>query len=112
MPATRRRCAQRCACAASTAWRPAHTPPSTTASISAAACSSVPADEIARGVRAQIERLAAIASEEGVRLTHVKPHGALYNVAADDRGIADAIAATVLRHSILRWCCSAYPARR
>lgn len=56
---------------------------------------SVPADEIARGVRAQIERLAAIASEEGVRLTHVKPHGALYNVAADDRGIADAIAATV-----------------
>ncbi|MDG2516305.1 LamB/YcsF family protein [Lysobacter soli] len=51
--------------------------------------------EVARMVRAQIERIRAIAREEGVTLAHVKPHGALYNVAADDRAVADAIAATV-----------------
>jgi UPF0271 protein len=53
-----------------------------------------PAD-VARMVREQVERLRAIALEEGVPLAHVKPHGALYNVAADDRAVADAIAATV-----------------
>jgi UPF0271 protein len=55
----------------------------------------LPAADIARAVKAQIERLAAIAAGEGMRLVHVKPHGALYNVAADDREVADAIAATV-----------------
>jgi UPF0271 protein len=37
----------------------------------------------------------AICQGEGVRLTHVKPHGALYNMAARDRRLADAIAATL-----------------
>lgn len=46
-------------------------------------------------VRGQIETLAAIAKEQGARLRHVKPHGALYNRAARDRAIADAIAAAV-----------------
>jgi UPF0271 protein len=46
-------------------------------------------------VREQIEALAAIATEQGARLRHVKPHGALYNRAARDRAIADAIAAAV-----------------
>jgi UPF0271 protein len=46
-------------------------------------------------VTTQLQRLAAIAAEEGTHLAHVKPHGALYNLAADDRGIADAIAAAV-----------------
>ncbi|HEY0506167.1 MAG TPA: 5-oxoprolinase subunit PxpA [Lysobacter sp.] len=55
----------------------------------------VPPAEVARMVREQVTRLAAIAREEGVRLAHVKPHGALYNVAADDAAVADAIAATV-----------------
>lgn len=55
----------------------------------------VPPDEVARMVRGQLLRLAAIAREEGVRLAHLKPHGALYNVAADDAAVADAIAATV-----------------
>ena len=50
---------------------------------------------VARMVREQIQRLLAIAREEGVPLAHVKPHGALYNVAADDRAVADAIAAAV-----------------
>jgi 5-oxoprolinase (ATP-hydrolysing) subunit A len=40
----------------------------------------------------QVGALAAIAASEGVRLAHVKAHGALYNMAARDRALADAIA--------------------
>jgi len=43
----------------------------------------------------QVRALAVIAADEGVRLQHVKPHGALFNVAVVDRSIADAIAAAV-----------------
>jgi UPF0271 protein len=43
----------------------------------------------------QIGALAAIARAEGVALAHVKAHGALYNMAARDRSLADAIAAAV-----------------
>jgi 5-oxoprolinase (ATP-hydrolysing) subunit A len=43
----------------------------------------------------QIGALAAIAQAEGVGLAHVKAHGALYNMAARDRALADAIAAAV-----------------
>jgi UPF0271 protein len=53
-------------------------------------------DEIARLVQSQLARLAAIATGEGVRIAHVKPHGALYNLAARDRGVADAIARAVV----------------
>jgi UPF0271 protein len=51
---------------------------------------------IARLVQSQLARLAAIADEEGTRIAHVKPHGALYNLAARDRGVADAIAAAIV----------------
>jgi UPF0271 protein len=44
---------------------------------------------------AQIGALAAIARAEGVALRHVKAHGALYNMAARDRTLADAIARAV-----------------
>lgn len=40
----------------------------------------------------QIGALAAIAAAQGVRLQHVKAHGALYNMAAKDAAMADAIA--------------------
>jgi len=40
----------------------------------------------------QVGALAAIASSEGVPLRHVKAHGALYNMAARDRALADALA--------------------
>jgi 5-oxoprolinase (ATP-hydrolysing) subunit A len=43
----------------------------------------------------QVGALAAIASSEGVRLRHVKAHGALYNMAARDRTLADALARAV-----------------
>jgi 5-oxoprolinase (ATP-hydrolysing) subunit A len=43
----------------------------------------------------QIGALAAIAAAQGVRLAHVKPHGALYNMAARDVNLADAIARAI-----------------
>jgi UPF0271 protein len=43
----------------------------------------------------QIGALAAIARAEGVPVRHVKAHGALYNMAARDRRLADAIARAI-----------------
>lgn len=43
-------------------------------------------------IAAQVGALVEVAAREGVRLQHVKPHGALYHVAARDRSIADAVA--------------------
>lgn len=43
----------------------------------------------------QMGALAAFARAEGVRLSHVKPHGALYNMAAKDSALADGISAAV-----------------
>jgi UPF0271 protein len=43
----------------------------------------------------QLGALAGIAAVEGVRLQHVKAHGALYNMAVRDRALADAIARAV-----------------
>jgi UPF0271 protein len=40
----------------------------------------------------QIGALAGVAAAQGVRLRHVKPHGALYNMAARDADLADAVA--------------------
>jgi len=47
----------------------------------------------------QIGSLSVFARTEGLRLRHVKPHGALYNQAAKDRTLADAIARAVKRFS-------------
>ena len=49
-------------------------------------------------VRRQTEVLAEASARAGAALHHVKPHGALYNLAARDDGIAEAIAAAV--HSV------------
>jgi UPF0271 protein len=51
--------------------------------------------EIHAAVLYQTGALAGIAAAAGARLTHVKPHGALYNRAALDRAAADAIATAV-----------------
>jgi len=40
----------------------------------------------------QIGALAAVAAAQGVRLRHVKPHGALYNMAAREAAVAEAVA--------------------
>jgi UPF0271 protein len=52
-------------------------------------------EEVEDLVLYQIGALAGIAHSEGVRLSHVKPHGALYNMAVKDRLLADAIARAV-----------------
>ncbi len=46
-------------------------------------------------LHAQLQRIAALADAEGVRLAHVKPHGALYNQSAREPGIARVIATSV-----------------
>jgi 5-oxoprolinase (ATP-hydrolysing) subunit A len=43
----------------------------------------------------QIGALSAVAKSEGMRLQHVKPHGALYNMSARNREVAEAIARAV-----------------
>jgi len=43
----------------------------------------------------QVRALQVVAATRGARVTHVKPHGALYNQAARDPVLADAIAAGV-----------------
>jgi UPF0271 protein len=57
----------------------------------------LPAKEIADSVYEQVRALAEIAAGCGARLVHVKPHGALYNQAVKNRGIAKAIAEGVAR---------------
>ena len=52
-------------------------------------------EEITDLVVHQVAALAAITRAEGVRLRHVKPHGALYNMGARDTAIAEAIASAV-----------------
>lgn len=51
--------------------------------------------EIFDDVLEQTRALATIADAQGARLHHVKAHGALYNVAARDRAVADAISRAV-----------------
>ena len=47
----------------------------------------------------QIAAVAGVAHVEGVTLQHVKPHGALYNMAARDAALAGAIARAVAAFS-------------
>jgi UPF0271 protein len=51
--------------------------------------------EVADLVLYQVAALAGMAAAQGVRLQHVKAHGALYNMACRDRALADAIATAV-----------------
>jgi UPF0271 protein len=51
--------------------------------------------EIHGMITTQLQELSRIAGEESARLIHVKPHGALYNMAARDRALADAICIAV-----------------
>jgi len=56
---------------------------------------NVSAQEVEAIMFEQINLLAEMAKAEGVALTHVKPHGALYNQAAKDRGLAESIVRAV-----------------
>jgi UPF0271 protein len=52
-------------------------------------------DEVHAQTLYQLGALHALARAGGTQLHHVKPHGALYNMAARDRALADAIATAV-----------------
>ena len=54
-------------------------------------------EAVADSVYQQVRALAEIAERNGVSLTHVKPHGALYNQAVHNRELAKAIAKGVAR---------------
>ncbi|MGH9631387.1 MAG: 5-oxoprolinase subunit PxpA [Bryobacteraceae bacterium] len=56
---------------------------------------SMPFDELAGSIAAQLARFGEIADRCGAAITHVKPHGALYNVAVNDVETAAAIAQAV-----------------
>ncbi|MGH2427842.1 MAG: LamB/YcsF family protein [Candidatus Limnocylindria bacterium] len=56
-------------------------------------------DEVESAVRYQVGALEAFCRSHGVEMQHVKPHGALYNAAAADPGLAAAIARAVGRFS-------------
>jgi len=57
------------------------------------------AAEIERTVEEQIRRLEAVVRRAGGEIVHVKPHGALYNVAVKKAEVARAIASGVARWS-------------
>jgi UPF0271 protein len=57
----------------------------------------LPPEMISDSVFEQVQALAEVAAECGAIVTHVKPHGALYNQAAANRVVAQAIADGVAR---------------
>jgi len=59
----------------------------------------LPSDVVSHWVFHQVSALAATAAGFGVTLRHVKPHGALYNQAVNNRTLAAAIAKGVARWS-------------
>src|ERR1041384_8323314 len=56
---------------------------------------NIPAQEVFDGVAYQLGIFQAIASALDVQPNHVKPHGALYNMAVGDAKLADAIARAI-----------------
>jgi hypothetical protein len=58
----------------------------------------LPAAEIRDWVLYQIAAVAGLLKAEGIRLSHVKPHGALYNRTYRDRVVAEAIVEAMLAY--------------
>jgi len=56
---------------------------------------ALPPEELEALLLYQIGALATLAAAEGLTLTHVKPHGALYNRAWRDRATAEAVARAI-----------------
>ncbi len=59
----------------------------------------MPLGELEASIEGQIRTLVRLAGEEGVAVSYVKPHGALYNQAAFDAELAHAIARAISRVS-------------
>ena len=54
-------------------------------------------EELLRSICEQVRTLIRVAEEESVSITHIKPHGALYNQAAKDTHLARVIGNAVVR---------------
>jgi UPF0271 protein len=59
----------------------------------------LPPEILADAVFEQVLRLAEVAAQSGAAITHVKPHGALYNRAAREKAVARAVASGVAHWS-------------
>ena len=57
---------------------------------------AIPPVDVTDAVARQVDALCVVALAEGACVRHVKPHGALYNVACRDRTIADAVIAGIV----------------
>ena len=53
------------------------------------------ASDLHKCIVAQIESLVRVAQKQGARLRHVKPHGALYNMAARDQKLAEIVVTAI-----------------
>lgn len=60
---------------------------------------AMPAAELEAAILYQVAAVAAFARDAGVELHHVKSHGALYNLAARDEGVAETVARAIRRFS-------------
>ncbi len=56
----------------------------------------LPPEEVCAIVKEQVEALAEIAAKNNCKLHHVKPHGALYNMAAKDEMLAGAVCKAII----------------
>ena len=54
-------------------------------------------DELTDSIRDQIQLLNNIAHDQEVKISHVKPHGAVYNRAAKDKNVAKALGEAVIQ---------------
>jgi len=58
---------------------------------------NLPSNEIKKLVIEQINILSNIADDKGMKVTHVKPHGALNNMACEDYGLAKIISESIIQ---------------
>lgn len=61
---------------------------------------SMAPEQIAASVVGQVQRLIEIAAQHGAEVSYIKPHGALYNDAAEDTSIGEAVLAAAARLSL------------
>jgi UPF0271 protein len=60
---------------------------------------TIPADELEAIILYQVGALSGLARAEGLTVTHVKPHGALSNMACESTQIAETVARAVKAHN-------------
>ena len=58
---------------------------------------NLPSGEITRLIIDQIDILSSIANKQGTKVTHVKPHGALNNMACEDYDLAKIISEAIFK---------------